>query len=124
MAISPQLTKHNASITGEHNLTFPMLSDPGNTVAARFGIRFQLPAPLREVYKSIGLDLKEFNGDESGTLPLPARFIVDAEGIVRDARVSPDSSSRPSIADLMEALDGLTPARPRSAADRPRRPRR
>jgi hypothetical protein len=50
------------------------LSDADNDVAATFGLRFELPDYLIELYKRAGkIDLPSFNGDPSWTLPMPAR---------------------------------------------------
>lgn len=72
-----------------------------------YGLRWALPADLKEIYGQFGIDLAEFNGEESWTLPLPARFIVDPEGIVRYARVGPDYTRRPEPEETLEALEGL-----------------
>ncbi len=85
-------------------LTFPLLSDPGNLVAAMFGLRFALPEYLQEVYRGFGLDLPRYNGDDSWTLPLPARFIIDANGFITDAEVNADYTVRPEPEQTLKTL--------------------
>jgi hypothetical protein len=58
------------------------------------GLRFKLPDDLKAVYLSFGNDLVVRNGEDSWTLPMPARFIVDRAGIVRAADVDPDHQYR------------------------------
>ena len=41
-------------------------------VGAAFGLRFNLPAYLVELYKQLKNDLPTFNDDPSWTLPMPA----------------------------------------------------
>jgi peroxiredoxin len=79
----------------DKNLTFDLLSDPGNQVAESFGVRFALPEKERINYRSMGLDLAVFNGDDSWALPLPARFVLDQEGVIRDAVIQTDIKARP-----------------------------
>jgi peroxiredoxin len=43
VAISPQSAPNSRRSQRENNLGFPILSDPGNEVAAAFGLRFKLP---------------------------------------------------------------------------------
>lgn len=104
MAISPMIGKFVREVAARHKLTFQLLLDAGNATAAQFGIVFTLPDYLRELYRGFGIDLTKCNGDDSWTLPLPARFVIDREGIIRAADVNTDYTVRPdpekTIADL------------------------
>ena len=95
VAITPQLAEHNQSLIEKHRLNFDMLSDPGNAYAAELGIRFEVPSDVREVYSGFGIVLPKSNGDDSWTLPMPARLVVDSGGIVRVADIDPDYTRRP-----------------------------
>ena len=95
VVVSPQLPEYSRGMRKDKSLTYDHLSDPGNQVADSFGIRFALPEEERSNYRSVGLDLAVFNGDDSWTLPLPARFILDREGVIRDAVVQTDITVRP-----------------------------
>jgi peroxiredoxin len=75
VAISPQLESFNREMSRRQKLTFDVLSDHGNRVATEFGLTFQLPEDLPLVHSKFGIDLKKYNGDDSWTLPIPARFV-------------------------------------------------
>ncbi len=107
VAISPQNENFNREISDRHKLAFDVLSDPGNRVASRFGLTFTLPQDLREVYGKFGLDLSRYNGDDSWTLPMPARFVIDSAGIVRAADVNPDYTVRPEPEETLRVLKTL-----------------
>lgn len=49
-------------------------------------------------------DLPAFNGDPSWTLPIPARYVVDRDGVILYAEVNPDYISRPEPEDMLPAL--------------------
>jgi peroxiredoxin len=85
-----------------------LLSDPGNRVAHKFNLVYHLPEELRKVYLSFGVDLKKFNGDESWTLPMPARFVIDRSGIIRSADVNADYTIRPEPEDTVRILRCLS----------------
>ena len=104
IAISPQLQSFNREFREEKKLTFEILSDPGNEVAQRYGIKFQLPEDLREVYLKFNIDLPKYNGDDSWTLPLPARLIIDPKGIIRYAAINADYTVRPEPEETIVAL--------------------
>ena len=76
-------------------------------MAAAFGIRFSLPDYLRRIYRTFPLDLEAFNGDASWTLPMPARFVIDRQGIIRAAEFDPDYTTRPEPGDTLAALRRL-----------------
>ena len=81
-----------------------MLSDPGNAYAAELGLRFEISPDVKEIYGGFGIDLPKVNGDDSWTLPIPARLVVDSGGIVRAADIDVDYTRRPepdkTVADL------------------------
>lgn len=86
---------------------YELLIDRGNEVARRFGLVFPLPDALREIYRKIGIDLEVANGDASWTLPMPARYLVDRQGVVRAADVHPDYTRRTEPAATLAALRAL-----------------
>lgn len=104
LAISPQLHEFSREMIQQKNLTFDMLSDPGNQVAEAYGLVHTLPEDLRKVYLQFGIDVPKHNGNDSWTLPMAARFIIDRGGIVRYAEVTPDHTVRPEPEDTIAAL--------------------
>ena len=108
MAITPLRPRHNRDLTEKHNLTFPLLSDAGNDYAAELGLRFTLPPELQKIYAEVGkIDLPAFNGDDSWTLPMPARLVVDGEGIVRTVDADPNYTRRPEPAKTLADVRAL-----------------
>lgn len=105
--ISPQKIDESRKMMTEKGLSAIMLSDPGNETAARYGLRHELPEELRKVYRQLDIDLEDYNEENAWTLPLPARFIIDPEGIIRHARVSADYTVRPDPEETIEALKAL-----------------
>ena len=59
---------------------------------------------MRAAQRSMGLDLEIFNGDDSWTLPLPARFIIDGERTIQYAARIPDITIRTDPVDTLTAL--------------------
>jgi peroxiredoxin len=104
IAISPQLQTYNRELREKKNLTFEILSDPGNQVAQRYGLKFQLPEDLREVYVTFAIDLPKYNGDDSWTLPLPTSLIIDRNGIIQHAAINADYTVRPDPQETVAAL--------------------
>jgi peroxiredoxin len=104
VAISPQTRPNSRKSMRQNGLDFPILSDAGNEVAAAFGIRFRMPDALIDVYKGLKNDLPMINGDDSWTLPMPSRFVIGQDGVIRYAEVNPDYTQRPEPSDLLPAI--------------------
>ena len=107
MAISPQLSEHSRQLVQEKDIPFDMLIDPGNEVADAFGVRFVLNDDIKAMNRSLGFDLAAFNGDDSWSLPVPSRFIIDREGITRYAELDPDYRIRIPPSHTLTALRSL-----------------
>jgi peroxiredoxin len=107
VAISPQSPVNSRKSVRQNSLSFPILSDPRNEVAAAFGVRFALPDYLVELYKSWKKDLASFNGDPSWTLPMPARFVIAPDSTILFAEINPDYTRRPEPEEILPVLDKL-----------------
>ncbi|GLQ94979.1 peroxiredoxin-like family protein [Dyella acidisoli] len=104
VAISPQIAVNSLKSMRNNQLEFPILSDPHNDVAMAFGLRYTLPNYLVELYKKLKNQLPAFNGDDSWTLPIPARYVVAPDGIIVYAEVNPDYTHRPEPEELLPVL--------------------
>ena len=66
-----------------------------------------MPEPMRDMYRAWNIDLAEYNGDDSWRLPIPARFVVDGDKVIRYAKADPDYMIRPEPEETVEFLRGL-----------------
>jgi peroxiredoxin len=101
VAISPLLPKYSRQVKKNNNLEFDILSDPGNEVSSEFGLSNVLPGFLVELYRELGADLERFNGDDSWSLPMPARYVAAADSRILNAEFDPDYKRRPEPADTL-----------------------
>lgn len=106
-AITPQPPEAGRELIEKHKITFDLLSDRGNEYAAKLGIRFKLPDDLKQVYLSFGNDLAVRNGEDSWTLPMPARLVIDRNGTVWAIDADPDYRYRPEPAKTVEDVKAL-----------------
>ena len=107
VAITPNTTEHSQKLVEKHKLNFPMLSDPGNNYAAELGIRFTVPPEVKEIYQGFGIDMEGTNGDDSWTLPIPMRIVVDRDGTVKVADIDPDYTRRPEPSKTLNDVKSL-----------------
>ena len=113
VAVSPQTASNSKKSQRDNKLGFPILSDPRSELAATFGIRFQMPDDLIELYKSFGNNLPLVNDDPSWRLPMPARYVIGINRVIAYAEVSPDYTRRPDPSVLLPVLERLREERGR-----------
>src|SRR5215470_19103634 len=88
VALTPELERYTRSVHKRLNLTFDILTDLHLRTAEQFGLVFVLPDYLRELYKSVGITLDRFHDEPEYRLPMPARYVIDKDGIIRAADVN------------------------------------
>lgn len=108
VAISQQTHANSRKSQRQNGLGFPILGDSGGEVGAQFGVRWTLPEYLRQVQKALGADVTQFNGEESWTLPMPARYVIGQDGVIAYAEVNADYTHRPEPSAIFPLLDRLS----------------
>ena len=120
VAISPQTPRQNDFTLQQHALPFPILSDPGATVAESFGIAYTVPPSERRYYQGILVNIPFANSglnyhtatEASWRLPLPATFVLkpapnpaeNPGGIIASAEAHADFRVRPEPAGILAVL--------------------
>src|SRR5215813_13784551 len=90
VALTPELERYTRSLHKKLNLTFDILTDLHLKTAEQFRLVFTLPDYLRDLYKSFGTALDRFHDETEYRLPMPARYVIDKEWIIRAAEVNAD----------------------------------
>jgi peroxiredoxin len=109
VAVSPQTPDGSLSSQEKNELTFSVLSDPGNQVAKVAGILTAPSDEARAAQLQLGLDLTAVNADGTTGLPMPTTMIVDAERVVRWVDVHLDYTTRSEPGEILAALDAVAP---------------
>jgi peroxiredoxin len=104
VAISSQTMHQSDLMADQHKLRFPLLSDAQSNVARQFGLSYRVPEYQQEIYRRVFVNLPFANGDESWELPIPATYVLNGDGVIRYSSVSPDYTTRPEPADIVDFL--------------------
>ncbi len=115
VGISPQTRRQNAFTVEQHNVPFPLLSDPGAAVAAQFGIVYTVSPEQRSYFRSILVNIPLANSgksydkasEDAWQLPLPATFVLGPDGSLQFAEAHADVRVRPEPADVLAAIATL-----------------
>ncbi len=103
IAISPQEPENALTTVQKNNLGFEVLSDSNQEVINAYNLQFD---PGEDYHKR--RDLSLLNGDGSKTLPVPATFIINKEGIIEACHVEANYTERMSPEQILKALQEMT----------------
>jgi peroxiredoxin len=104
VAISPQTPDGSLSTKEAKELTFAVLSDPGNNIARQLGILTAPSDGARAAQLQLGLDLTQVNADGTTGLPMPTVIIADADGVIRWIDVHRDYTTRTEPGQILQAI--------------------
>jgi peroxiredoxin len=104
VAVSPQTPDNSLSTAEKNELAFPVLSDSALQAATAFGVGFEMPQELINLYSSVGNDLPVLNGNGRWVLPLPATYVIDQNGRITYAHIEADYRERAEPGDVLAAV--------------------
>lgn len=107
MALSPQLPELGRAMEQKLGLDFPILFDEDNKTAKAFGLAFEFPDDLKEVYGLFQIDIPKSNGTDTWEVPMPARYVIGKDGKVVSAAIDPNYLKRPEPADTLAIVKAL-----------------
>jgi peroxiredoxin len=109
VVLSPQSPDRAAKQAADDNVKFNLLVDVNNEVGKSFGVVYTFPEDLKNVYLgAFKIDIPAINDTSVWQLPIPARFIIDKGGIIRDVKVDPDYRYRPEPAEALAIAKSLS----------------
>ena len=108
VAVSPQLPDQSLTTQEQDELAFPVLSDVGLNTARAFGVAFELPKALLDLYADFDHPLENVNGVEGAKeLPLPATFVIRADRTIAYAHVEADFMRRSEPLEVLNLVREL-----------------
>ena len=108
VVLTPELERYTRALHKKLNLTYDILTDLHLKTAEEYRLVFTLPDYLRDLYRSFGSTLDRFNDEPEYRLPMPARYVIDKQGIIRAADVNADYTIRTEPAETLKQLRMLT----------------
>ena len=109
VVITPELERYARNLHKKLNLTLDILTDLHLKTAEQFRLVFVLPDYLRDLYKSFGSTLDRFHDEPEYRLPIPARYVIDSQGIIRSADVNADYTVRTDPTETLKVVRTLKP---------------
>lgn len=112
VVLTPELERYTRALRKKLNLPFDILTDLHLKTAEQFGLVFTFPEYLRDLYQSFGSTLDRFHDESEYRLPMPARYIVDSNDLIRAADVNADYTIRPEPSETLRLLQEVARTEP------------
>jgi peroxiredoxin len=103
VAIMPDRQQFVSELKSAAKVPFPILTDMDNGYALSLNLAIWIGAEMQKMLAG-RRDLPSFQGNDSWMLPIPATFVVGADGLIKARFVDPDFRKRMAIDDLLAAL--------------------
>jgi peroxiredoxin len=104
ISIVPEIRPQAQALQQKHGLPFSILTDIDLIYAFSLGLVFWVGDSIREMYRELGVDLSQFQGNDGWLLPIPATLVVGRDGLIKARYVDPDFRNRMPTEDLLTAL--------------------
>lgn len=109
VAVSPDSPESLRRSLDATPLEYTLVSDSRAELTRAFGIGFRVDADTRAKYREYGIDLEQASGGQTHhILPVPAVFLIDAQGRIQFAYANPDYRTRVPLRLVRAAVDALS----------------
>jgi peroxiredoxin len=104
VAIMPDRQKYAAAFKTEGKARYRVLTDMDNGYALSLNLAIWLGDEMNRILLAGGREVSDYQGNDAWFFPVPATFVVRADGRVTDRFIDPDYRKRMGVEDLLAAL--------------------
>jgi peroxiredoxin len=103
-AIVPDRQSYADKIREEAEGQFPILVDMDNGYAMSLNLVFWVGDEMQRFMTEAGVNLAEYQGNESWMVPIRATFVVGRDGVIKERFVDPDYRKRMTVDTILAAF--------------------
>ncbi len=104
VAITPEVERFNAELSGSERISFAVVSDMDNGYALLLNLAFFVGEEKKCAMTAAGWDIAPYQGNGHWMLPIPATFIIGRDGLVKARFIDPDYRRRMDTDAILAAL--------------------
>jgi len=104
IAVSPEKPINISKTVEKTKAAYSVLFDDGLKIMKSYDVAFSVDSTTIEKYKKFGIDFYDANGSNGATLPVPAVYIINKEGIIIFKHFDPDYRKRVSVQEILSHL--------------------
>lgn len=108
VAVSPETSPFLRKMVQKTGAQFSLLHDQNYQIADAYGVTFRPGASHRFMYNTVlSANMKKAHDNDAELLPVPATYIIDAQGQIAWRHFHPDYKKRSGIRRILNALEKL-----------------
>jgi peroxiredoxin len=108
VVITPETERFNAEMRSAVDARYAVLSDMDNGYALMLSLAFYVGDEKKKLMKFAGWNIAPYNSNDNWTLPIPATFVVGADGLVKVRHIDPDYRRRMDVEDILAGVKAAT----------------
>jgi len=98
VAITPESVENVEQTVKSHNITFQVIYDCQETIMRDYDVIYIVTKAYQEkVLSKLSIDIAKNNGRETASLPVPATYIINRQGIIVAVQFDPDYKNRATV---------------------------
>ncbi len=101
IAVSPEKPDNISKTVEKTKAGYPVLFDDSLKIMKSYDVAFRVDSTTIEKYKKFGIDFYDANGSNGATLPVPAVYIINKEGIIVFKHFDPDYRKRVTVLEIL-----------------------
>ncbi len=105
VAVSPQLPKYMIDFHKKNSLNYPILYDDNHSVMKDYKVFFHVTDKYNNYIKEAkGNSIEAFNGDDDPVMPVPATYLIGADGRIKYVHYDANYKKRSAVEDILQIL--------------------
>lgn len=117
VVISPETRDLPRQLRQQLSLDVTMLADVDHGVAISYGVLFRVPRETKAHYAANGYDFGHRHGSTAWSLPIPATYVINQDGVVKSAFVEPDFTIRQEPSEILNTVRQLAGSQAEDASE-------
>jgi peroxiredoxin len=101
IAISPEKNEFVNKSVRQTKASFSILSDSNYLIMKKYKVDYKVATMKVMAYKLFKMDINKANGDNSNILPVPATYIIGADGKIKWIHFNPEYKKRANIKEII-----------------------
>lgn len=105
LVVTPESEEKTRETQEKFNTSFSIVHDSGNRIMKDYKVAFEVNATnVPNYYDKVTELVNEYNSESEKVLPVPATYLIGADGIIEYVQYDPDYKNRSDISEIVESL--------------------
>ncbi len=105
VAITPESVENVEQTVKAHNITFQVIYDCQEKIMRDYDVLFSVTKAYQDkVITKLSIDIAKNNGRETASLPVPATYIINRDGIIVAVQFDPDYKKRATVKWMLQNM--------------------